>query len=148
MAMTEIFDKSTGELMLGGNVGVLGFDYLSDYAAGYLNQAGWGRFAVKAAIKGLGGAGIMALTSKIPNEDMGQVVLGIGAAPIMTIANDLYKAARGAEVGEDAYAKAVAKRSLKGLPTGRKPLAAARVVRAPAPGAAPTAANHLTLGVF
>lgn len=111
--MTDVFVKSTGEQLLGGNLGVLTFDMVSNYVAGKVipstsTSPQTMRAVVNTVVKALGGAGVMMAGSKVhsQSDDAGNMLIGFGGGPIMTIANDWWTAMKGTDPGTTAFLKA------------------------------------------
>ena len=134
--MANSFSKGSMEQIIGGNGGVFVADYITGYINGKLNVTGTKQAIVATIVKALGGAAVMAAgdyTERRWNNDAGQVVIGAGSGPIMTIANDWYKAIYGMDVGTAGQLRAGGARAKTAAPR-------ARTIRAPA-GAPSSAAS-------
>lgn len=140
----DSFSKSSVEQIIGGNGGVFVADYLTGYINGKLGLTGPKQAVVATIVKALGGAGVMYLGdyTERKNKDAGQVIIGAGSGPIMTIANDWYKALYGMDVGTSGM--------MRGAGGARAKMAAprARTIRAPMGGSQAPSANGLSLGVY
>ena len=104
-----VLNKELAENILGGNGGVLVFDFTAGYINGKIGATGVKAAVVSTIVKSLAGAGMMALSTKVNNTDAENFVAGFGAGPIMTIANDWYKAAYGMDIGTAAGIRANAR---------------------------------------
>lgn len=145
----NIFHVQTGEQLLGGNVGVFVFDYLSGYINGKFGYVGAQAAAISTLVKCLGGAGGLAVGGEVidKNKDAGNLVIGFGGAPIMTILNDWYHAAYNTTPRVSGTSRAAgikASPRARALTTIRPP----NTIRARAPSAQPPAINALRAGVY
>jgi len=134
--MPNVFAKSTIEGLIGGNAGIVGFEFLSDFTAAHLGQTGAARAAIKTVIKGLGGASIAMLSPQVgnKNDDAGSVVLGFGIGPMMTIASDWYEVFKNKTPAEDGAGSAISWKTKRLVRRGAGPdWRGARPVRSAGP---------------